>query len=139
MGIIMVATLSISAFFSGRILMNKKNHVFRTVLIFIVVSLFVVLTACKTEDVTKRAENEEKVLKAMIEYPGEGLYDPVVTVIGIGVGDSDEPNTLEISVERSNINFDADNVSKRLSMICSKDFDKIIDSKSKSIVWQTNN
>ena len=30
--------------------------------------------------------------------------------------DSDEPNTLEISVERSNINFDADNVSKRLSM-----------------------
>jgi len=55
------------------------------------------------------------------------------------LGDSDEPNTLEISVERSNINFDADNVSKRLSMICSKDFDKIIDSKSKSIVWQTNN
>ena len=135
----MVATLSISAFFSGRILMNKKNHVFRTVLIFIVVSLFVVLTACKTEDVTKRAENEEKVLKAMIEYPGEGLYDPVVTVIGIGVGDSDEPNTLEISVERSNINFDADNVSKRLSMICSKDFDKIIDTKSKSIVWKADN
>ena len=119
--------------------MNKKNHVFRTVLIFIVVSLFVVLTACKTEDVTKRAENEEKVLKAMIEYPGEGLYDPVVTVIGIGVGDSDEPNTLEISVERSNINFDADNVSKRLSMICSKDFDKIIDTKSKSIVWKADN
>jgi transcriptional regulator with XRE-family HTH domain len=55
------------------------------------------------------------------------------------LGDSDEPNTLEISVERSNINFDADNVSKRLSMICSEDFDKIIDSKSKSIVWQTNN
>jgi hypothetical protein len=55
------------------------------------------------------------------------------------LGDSDEPNTLEISVERSNINFDADNVSKRLSMICSEDFDKIIDTKSKSIVWQTNN
>ena len=55
------------------------------------------------------------------------------------LGVSDEPNTLEISVERSNINFDADNVSKRLSMICSKDFDKIIDTKSKSIVWQTNN
>ena len=53
--------------------------------------------------------------------------------------DSDEPNTLEISVERSNINFDADNVSKRLSMICSKDFDKIIDSKSKSIVWKADN
>ena len=55
------------------------------------------------------------------------------------LGDSDEPNTLEISVERSNINFDADNVSKRLSMICSKDFDKIIDSKSKSIVWKADN
>ena len=53
--------------------------------------------------------------------------------------DSDEPNTLEISVERSNINFDADNVSKRLSMICSKDFDKIIDAKSKSIVWKADN
>ena len=55
------------------------------------------------------------------------------------LGDSDESNTLEITVERSNINFNADNVSKRVSMICSEDFDKIIDVKSKSIVWQADN
>ncbi|MBQ3370689.1 MAG: helix-turn-helix transcriptional regulator [Mogibacterium sp.] len=54
------------------------------------------------------------------------------------LGSEDEPNTLEITVERSNINFNAENVSKRVSMICSEDFDKIIDSKSKSIVWQAN-
>lgn len=52
------------------------------------------------------------------------------------LGSGDEPNTLEITVERSNINFNAENVSKRVSMICSEDFDKIIDVKSKSIVWQ---
>ena len=74
--------------------MNKKSHKFRAVLIFIMFSLAVVFTACKTEDVTKRAENEEKVLKAMIEYPGDGLYDPVVTVIGIGV---DEPSEEELA------------------------------------------
>ena len=74
--------------------MNKKSHIFRTALIFIVFSLAVVLTACKTEDVTKRAENEEKVLRAMIEYPGDGLYDPVITVIGIGV---DEPSEEELA------------------------------------------
>ena len=72
--------------------MNRT--VLRAAFIFIVFSLAVVLTACKTEDVTKRAENEEKVLKAMIEYPGEGLYDPVVTVIGIGV---DEPTEEELA------------------------------------------
>ena len=54
MGIIMGATLGISVAFSRRILMNKKSHIFRTALIFIVFSLAVVLTACKTEDVTKR-------------------------------------------------------------------------------------
>lgn len=75
--------------------MNNERYLLRTVLIFIVLSLVLVLTACKTEDVTKRAENEEKVLKAMIEYPGEGLYDPVVTVIGIGV---DEPTEEELAV-----------------------------------------
>ena len=74
--------------------MNNERHLLRTVLIFIVFSLVVVFTACKTEDVTKRAENEEKVLKAMIEYPGDGLYDPVVTVIGIGV---DEPSEEELA------------------------------------------
>ena len=74
--------------------MNNEKHLLRTVLIFIVLSLAVVLTACKTEDVTKRAENEEKVLKAMIEYPGDGLYDPVITVIGIGV---DEPSEEELA------------------------------------------
>ncbi len=74
--------------------MNNERHLLRTVLIFIVISLAVVLTACKTEDITKRAENEEKVLKAMIEYPGDGLYDPVITVIGIG---ADEPSEEELA------------------------------------------
>ena len=55
------------------------------------------------------------------------------------MGGSDRSNTLEITVERSNINFNADNVSKRVSMICSEDFDKIIDAKSKSIVWKADN
>ena len=55
------------------------------------------------------------------------------------LGSGDEPNTLEITVERSNINFNADNVSKRVSMICSENFDKIMDAKSKTIVWQANN
>jgi hypothetical protein len=59
-----------------------------------VFSLAVVLTACKTEDVTKRAENEEKVLKAMIEYPGDGIYNPVITVIGLG---ADEPSEEELA------------------------------------------
>ena len=55
------------------------------------------------------------------------------------MGGSDQSNTLEITVERSNNNFNADNVSKRVSMICSEDFDKIIDAKSKSIVWKADN
>ena len=66
-----------------------NRNILRAVIIFIAFSLAAVLTACKTEDITKRAENEEKVLQAMIEYPGDGLYDPVVTIIGIGV---DEPS-----------------------------------------------
>ena len=71
-----------------------NRNILRAVIIFIAFSLAAVLTACKTEDITKRAENEEKVLQAMIEYPGDGLYDPVVTVIGIGV---DEPSEEELA------------------------------------------
>ena len=55
------------------------------------------------------------------------------------MGGSDRSNPLENTVERSNINFNADNVSKRVSMICSEDFVKIIDAKSKSIVWKADN
>ncbi len=74
--------------------MNNERNLIRTILIIIVFSLAVIMTSCKTEDVTKRAENEQKVLKAMIEYPGDGLYDPVVTIIGIG---EDEPSEEEIA------------------------------------------
>ena len=71
-----------------------NRNVLSAVSILIVFALTVTLTSCKTEDVTKRAENEEKVLKAMIEYPGDGLYDPAITVIGIGV---DEPSEEELA------------------------------------------
>lgn len=37
-----------------------------------------------------RAVNEEKLLRAMIEYPNEDLYDPVVLTLGLGTEQSEE-------------------------------------------------
>jgi hypothetical protein len=53
------------------------------------------MTACKTVDITARAENEEKLLKAMTEYPGNGLYDPAETVIGLDAQESTEEELAE--------------------------------------------
>ena len=46
------------------------------------------MASCKTEDISKRADNEQIVLKRMTEYPGDGLYAPEETVIGL---ETDEP------------------------------------------------
>lgn len=50
------------------------------------------VTGCKTDDFSKRAGNEEKLLRAMTEYPGDGIYDPVTTVVGL---DAPEPTEEE--------------------------------------------
>jgi hypothetical protein len=60
----------------------------------VIILITALMTACKTEDITKRAENEEKLLKAMTEYPGNGLYDPAETVIGL---DAQEPTEEELA------------------------------------------
>ena len=59
------------------------------------------MTACKTEDITKRAENEEKLLKAMTEYPGNSLYDPAENVIGLDAPEPTEEELAESEQKRS--------------------------------------
>ena len=74
---------------------GEKGHSKITfVLMNSAIMLAALMTACKTEDLTKRAENEEKLLKAMPEYPGNGLYDPAETVIGL---DAPEPTEEELA------------------------------------------
>lgn len=60
----------------------------RSILVMVLMIVLVLMTSCKTEDISKRADNEKKVLKALTEYPGNGLYAPEETVIGLG---ADEP------------------------------------------------
>jgi hypothetical protein len=60
----------------------------------VIILIAALMTACKTDNITKRAENEEKLLKAMTEYPGNGLYDPAETVIGL---DAPEPTDEELA------------------------------------------
>ena len=64
-----------------------KKRLIITILFIIVLSL---MTSCKTEDISKRMDNEQKVLKAMTEYPGDGLYDPETTAIGLDVPEPTE-------------------------------------------------
>ena len=73
--------------------MNKEKAL-RTVSVLLILLMAMLMTACKTEDVTKRAENEEKLLRAITEYPGEGLFDPEETVIGLG---TPEPTADELA------------------------------------------
>ena len=61
--------------------MNNRKRNLYILSIMVIILIAALMTACKTEDITKRAENEEKLLKAMTEYPGNGLYDPAETVI----------------------------------------------------------
>ena len=76
--------------------LDMNNRKFATY-IFIMMAIILIaalMTACMNENITKRAENEEKLLKAMTEYPGNGLYDPVETVIGLG---APEPTAEELA------------------------------------------
>lgn len=70
---------------------NEKTN--KIICILTAVLMTVLMCACSNtqdEDFSKRTENEEKVLRAMIEYPGEGLYDPVEAVIGQGTAELTE-------------------------------------------------
>ena len=64
----------------------------RIAFIITLITILALMTSCNTEDISKRADNEQKVLKAMTEYPGDGLYAPEETVIGLG---ADEPTKEE--------------------------------------------
>ena len=74
--------------------MNNRKRNLYILSVMVIILIAALMTACKTEDITKRAENEEKLLKAMTEYPGNGLYDPAVTVIGL---DAPEPTEEELA------------------------------------------
>jgi hypothetical protein len=74
--------------------MNNRKRNLYILSVMVIILIAALMTACKTEDITKRAENEEKLLKAMTEYPGNGLYDPVETVIGL---DAPEPTEEELA------------------------------------------
>lgn len=74
--------------------MNNRKRIFNILSVMVIILIAALMTACKTEDITKRAENEEKLLKAMTEYPGNGLYDPAETVIGL---DAPEPTEEELA------------------------------------------
>jgi hypothetical protein len=73
---------------------NKGQKALQAVLVLLIILMAAMMTACKTVDITARAENEEKLLKAMTEYPGNGLYDPAETVIGL---DAPEPTEEELA------------------------------------------
>ena len=74
--------------------MNNRKRNLYILSVMVIILIAALMTACKTEDITKRAENEEKLLKAMTEYPGNGLYDPAETVIGL---DAPEPTEAELA------------------------------------------
>jgi len=73
---------------------NKGQKALQAVSVLLIILMAAMMTACKTVDITARAENEEKLLKAMTEYPGNGLYDPAETVIGL---DAQEPTEEELA------------------------------------------
>ena len=75
--------------------MGNRKSIFKIILAVVLILTTVLMAGCKTDDVTKRTENEEKLLKAMIEYPGEGLYDPEMTVIGLGAPEPTEEELAE--------------------------------------------
>ena len=63
--------------------MNNRKRNLYILSVMVIILIAALMTACKTDNISKRAENEEKLLKAMTEYPGDGLYDPTETVIGL--------------------------------------------------------
>jgi len=73
---------------------NKGQKALQAVSVLLIILMAAMMTACKTVDITARAENEEKLLKAMTEYPGNSLYDPAENVIGL---DAPEPTEEELA------------------------------------------
>ena len=74
--------------------MNNKKRRANILPVMVIILIAALMTACKTDNISKRAENEEKLLKTMTEYPGNGLYDPAETVIGL---DAPEPTEEELA------------------------------------------
>lgn len=74
--------------------MNKGQKALQAVSMLLIILMAAMMTACKTDDITVRAENEEKLLKAINEYPGNSLYDPAENVIGL---DAPEPTEEELA------------------------------------------
>ena len=74
--------------------MNNRKRNLYILSVMVIILIAAVMTACKTDNISKRAENEEKLLKAITEYPGDGLYDPTETVIGL---DAPEPTEEELA------------------------------------------
>ena len=74
--------------------MNNRKRNLYILSVMVIILIAALMTACKTEDITKRAENEENLLRAMTEYPGNSLYDPAETVIGL---DAPEPTEEELA------------------------------------------
>ena len=72
-----------------------KEKALRAVSVLLILLMASMMSACKNEDVTKRAENEEKLLRAITEYPGESLFDPEETVIGLGTPEPTEDELAE--------------------------------------------
>ena len=69
----------------------KRNRIYNSlILITVVMIVCLLVSGCSGNAAEKRKANEEKVTRAMVEYPGDGLYDPVVTEIGIGVEEPTE-------------------------------------------------
>ena len=73
---------------------NRKRTTYILSVMVVIIMIVALMTACNTDDITARAENEEKLLKAMTEYPGNGLYDPAENVIGL---DAPEPTEEELA------------------------------------------
>ena len=85
-----------SAGSQGECRVMKTMRMIRSVISILMVFIMAVLvTGCKTDAVSKRAENEEKLLKAITEYPGDGLYDPEMTVIGLDAPELTEEELAE--------------------------------------------
>ncbi|MBR4090702.1 MAG: hypothetical protein IKK28_07525 [Mogibacterium sp.] len=75
--------------------MNNRKRNLYILSVMVIILIAALMTACKTEDITKRAENEEKLLRAITEYPGDGLFDPEETVIGLGTPEPTEEELAE--------------------------------------------
>lgn len=63
---------------------RHRRYLFMIIVGIFIAAIAIAATSCG-DGSAKRAENEERVIRAVSEYPGDGLYDPVVTVLGVDV------------------------------------------------------